>query len=480
MDHPHLVASAAGGDVEALLEKLLVAHGQRPALSRVYKRDKDDVALIALELRGVAAEQAVELVAIGRDMRTQQVVDLERLFIADKRHDAEAERLTCTIVLILALLHRRGDERSRGQGFLAIDLAVAAGTRNAIGHRVRKHMHTAGVAQGLDAPIVGNHVAELNDFRDATEMLDKTSRAAERLPRQVVNRDLAVVQIGVRDALQVLKDEVLNDAEILADSRRADLFVVPDDEHGFAEIEGRQRHDVALAGLVDDDHVEPCQTRIEILDDSRERHDPDRNGAATLGHLSGGFRAKQRNANAVALADSANGVEPADQRLPLARRSAVSLPGPGPAVDQVDRHAAKMLAELFDFRLQRFEGNLGAAIEFVIELAPNPGGGRIARRLAAAMHTGAIANRRGPRRRRALQFAEEPAAKIEVRLAALQFKKKIISFAIGAAILFVNGFLQLDEDLGCAGAARGGLVAALQIAKFSFELEHPQFFVARV
>src|SRR6516225_3764840 len=160
--------------------------------------------------------------------------------------------------------------------------------------------------------------------------------------------------------------------------------------------------------------------------------------------------------------------------------SACRLRGPGPAVDQVDRHAAKMLAELFDFRLQRFEGNLGAAIEFVIELAPNPGGGRIARRLAAAMHTGAIANRRGPRRRRALQFAEEPAAKIEVRLAALQFKKKIISFAIGAAILFVNGFLQLDEDLGCAGAARGGLVAALQIAKFSFELEHPQFFVARV
>src|SRR2546429_6734338 len=371
-------------------------------------------------------------------MRTQQVIDFERLFIADKRHDAKAERLTCAIVLILALFHRRGDERGRGQCLPAIDLAVAAGARNAIGHRVRKQMHTAGVAQRLDAPIVGNHVAELNDFRDATEMLDKASRAAEGLPRQVVDGDLAVIQIGVRDALQVLKDEVLNDAEILADRGRADLFVVADDQHGFAEIKRGQRHYIALAGLVDDHDVEPCQTGIEVLDDSRERHDPDGNGAATLGHLSGGFRAQQRDANAVALADSANGIEPADQRLALARRSAASLPRPGTTVDQLDGHAAKMFAELFDFRLQRFEGNLGAAIEFIVELAPNPGSGRIARRLATAMHTGAIANRRGPRRCRALQFAEERAAKIEVRLAALQFEKKIISFAICAAILFVN------------------------------------------
>src|SRR5256886_7151891 len=50
------------------------------------------------------------------------------------------------------------------------------------------------VAQRLDAPIVGNHVAELNDFRDATEMLDKASRAAEGLPRQVVDGDLAVIR----------------------------------------------------------------------------------------------------------------------------------------------------------------------------------------------------------------------------------------------------------------------------------------------
>ena len=253
-------------------------------------------------------------------------------------------------------------------------------------------------------------------------MLDKASRAAEGLPRQVVDGDLAVIQIGVRDALQVLKDEVLNDAEILADRGRADLFVVADDQHGFAEIKRGQRHYIALAGLVDDHDVEPCQTGIEVLDDSRERHDPDGNGAATLGHLSGGFRAQQRDANAVALADSANGIEPADQRLALARRSAASLPRPGTTVDQLDGHAAKMFAELFDFRLQRFEGNLGAAIEFIVELPPCPRGCSIARRLASAVDARTITDRASPGRRSRLELREQCAAQIEVGLLAFQLQ----------------------------------------------------------
>src|SRR5438874_1680631 len=129
---------------------------------------------------------------------------------------ARIKRLGCAIVLVLGPLDRRGYERSGSQGFLAIDFAVAAGTGNAIGHRVRKQMHAAGIAQRFDAPVVGNHVAELNDFRDAAEVLDKTRRAAERLAREVVDGDLAVIEIGVRDALQILEDEVLNDAEVLA------------------------------------------------------------------------------------------------------------------------------------------------------------------------------------------------------------------------------------------------------------------------
>src|SRR5437763_965968 len=101
MNDPHVVAGAASGDVEALLEKLLVAHGKRAAVGGIHERNENDVALVALELRGVAAEQAVKFVAIRRDVRAQQIVDFERLFVADERNYAEAERLARAIVLIL-------------------------------------------------------------------------------------------------------------------------------------------------------------------------------------------------------------------------------------------------------------------------------------------------------------------------------------------------------------------------------------------
>src|SRR5260370_36160258 len=50
VDNPHLVAGAAGGDVEALLDEFLVAQKARAALSSVNQRDEHDVAVVALEL----------------------------------------------------------------------------------------------------------------------------------------------------------------------------------------------------------------------------------------------------------------------------------------------------------------------------------------------------------------------------------------------------------------------------------------------
>jgi hypothetical protein len=65
VDNPHLIAGAAGGDVEALLEEFLVAKRERAALCGVNQRNEDYVAFVALELGGVSAEKAVELVAVG-------------------------------------------------------------------------------------------------------------------------------------------------------------------------------------------------------------------------------------------------------------------------------------------------------------------------------------------------------------------------------------------------------------------------------
>src|SRR6266581_2159063 len=294
-------------------------------------------------------------------MSAQQIVDFDGLFVANQRNDAEAERLSRAILFVLGLVDGRGHQRGDGESFLTIDLAVAAGARDAKSDGVGEQAHAAGVAQRLDPPIVRNHVAELDDFRDTAEVLDEAGGAAEGLPRQVIDRDLTVVKIGIGDAREVLEDEVLNDAEILADGGGADLLVVADDENRLAEVERRERHHITLASLVDDDHIEARDARIEVFDHAGKRHDPNRHGAAALGHFSGGFRAQQGNANAVALADPANGVEPADQRLTLAGRSAASLGGPGAAVDEVDGHAAKLFAEFFAFGLQGFERNAGAA-----------------------------------------------------------------------------------------------------------------------
>jgi hypothetical protein len=93
----------------------------------------------------------------------------------------------------------------------------------------------ARVTQRLDAPVVRNHVAELNDFWNAAEVLDQTGRAAEGLPCLVVDGDLAVVEIGVRNPPKVLVDEILNYAQILTDGGRAHLLVVANNQYGLSD-----------------------------------------------------------------------------------------------------------------------------------------------------------------------------------------------------------------------------------------------------
>jgi len=186
-------------------------------------------------------------------------------------------------------------------------------------------------------------------------MLDKAGGAAKGLAREIVDGDLAVIEIGIGDTCEVLEDEVLNDAQVLTDRGGADLFVVADNEDGFSQVERDESHDIALAGFVDDDYVKAGDARVEIFNDAGKRHHPDGNGAAAFGHFSGCFGTQERNANAVAFADAANGVQPADQRLALAGGGAVGLRGPRAFVNEADGGAAELLAKFLAFRLQGFE-----------------------------------------------------------------------------------------------------------------------------
>jgi len=121
----------------------------------------------------------------------------------------------------------------------------------------------------------------------------------------------------------------------------------------------------------------------------------------------------------VAFADATDGVEPADERLALARSSAARLRGPRTLVDQFDGHSAQLLAQFFALGLEDFKRDACAPIQLIVELTPGPGGSGVPRRLATAMHASAIANRPRPGGSCGLELRKQGAAQIEVRLFAL-------------------------------------------------------------
>src|SRR6266436_4199112 len=113
------------------------------------------VAFVALELSSVTAKESMEFVAVRRKMPTEKIVNLDGLVIADKRNHTEAGGLSGIVLLVFGLLDGGGEERGGGERLLTIDFAVAARAGNAIGDGVRAQPNAAGVAQRLNAEIVG-------------------------------------------------------------------------------------------------------------------------------------------------------------------------------------------------------------------------------------------------------------------------------------------------------------------------------------
>ncbi len=146
VNDPHLVACAAGSDIETLFEKFLIAQRERAAFSCIDQRNENHVALVTLELRGVSAQHPMEFVAVGRNVRANQVIDFDGLLVAHQRNHSEAQRLPRVVLLIFGLLHRGRKQRGDGDSFLAIDLAVAVGPRDAMRNGVRPEVDAAGIA----------------------------------------------------------------------------------------------------------------------------------------------------------------------------------------------------------------------------------------------------------------------------------------------------------------------------------------------
>src|SRR5258707_14372632 len=93
MHDPHLVSCAAGGDIKTLLEEFLIAQRESTVLGGVDQGDEHHVAFVALELRGVSAEHAMEFVAVGGNVRADEGVDFDGLLVSHQIKYSEAQLL---------------------------------------------------------------------------------------------------------------------------------------------------------------------------------------------------------------------------------------------------------------------------------------------------------------------------------------------------------------------------------------------------
>src|SRR5687767_7368913 len=86
-----------------------------------------------------------------------------------------------------------------------------------------------GLAKRQDLVVVGEPVAELDDLAHAPEVLSKVELPGERLSREVVDRRGTRVQARIRNLVEMLVDQPIDSAHVLAHCVRTHLLVIADD-----------------------------------------------------------------------------------------------------------------------------------------------------------------------------------------------------------------------------------------------------------
>src|SRR5579864_985713 len=198
--------------------------------------------------------------------------------------------------------------------------------------------------------------------------------------------------------------------------------MVSDNNDVMTQVKCDESHDVALTGFIDNDDIKTRFSWIKVLDHSGEGHDPDWHGAPTLRHLMGRLHAQTRRTKTGALADLPDGVEPADERLPLGKRSSPRLKHPGEVVNEIDRRTLDLCGGSFDGGLKLIDRHAGATVQFALNLAPGPGLRGVSRHVGARVRTGAGPNRGGPSRRSRLQPCQQNIPALQVPAELVQFE----------------------------------------------------------
>src|SRR5206468_146141 len=116
--------------------------------------------------------------------------------------DAERRWLSRFVEGIRWVAEACDDQRSNLLSFHLIRLPAAVSeATHPVGNQCWPHRGGHWLAQRTNGQVVGEVVAELYDFRDATKMLAQGDNAAECCFSEVVYRCLAVVKVAVRNAL---------------------------------------------------------------------------------------------------------------------------------------------------------------------------------------------------------------------------------------------------------------------------------------
>jgi hypothetical protein len=121
-----------------------------------------------------------------------------------------------------------------------------------------------------------------------------------------------------------------------------------------------------LTGLVDNNNVKPRCSRIKLLDDATQGHDPYRYCISTFTHEAGGLSPQLRRPFARAAPNPSNRVGPSDKRLPLAKTDALALRRPRLAVNQFCRRATKLSNQPLELPFKVLKGQLLSPVKLVV------------------------------------------------------------------------------------------------------------------
>ncbi len=247
----------------------------------------------------------------------------------------------------------------------------------------------------------------------------------------------------------------------------------------MTQIKCYEGHYVALARFIDNDYVKARLCWIKVLDHSRERHDPDRDGAPALRHLVGRLRTQTRRPYAGALADLSYGVEPADESLPLEERGPPCLKHPGAIVNEVNRRGLQLARHSLDGCLKLIDRHARPAVQFIVDLTPGPGLRGVSGHGSARVRAVAQPNCGAPSRGGGLKLCQQNIATLQIASELVQFQQPGVASAVGPGIQRVYCLAETRDGMGICERPNCDPKTLTQLGKLLVNLDPLQVVTVR-